>query len=149
MAQSTENKKSLELEVLDLKRQLFNAKYAMGQMRTLIDVLMSQGNSEVQRLQNDIGTWSDATFGAGRSPLAPLAHLELELKELKESPQDATEYADCLMLLLDSFRMAGGTADELVKACFDKLEINKTRQWGTPDALGVVRHIPEEEAREG
>lgn len=95
----------------------------------------------IQRLQNEQGLWSDATFGANREPSAPLAHLVKELGELLDAPRDRMEYADCLMLLLDAYRKAGGTADDLVQACFQKLEINKQREWGEPDENGVVEHI--------
>ncbi len=95
----------------------------------------------IQRLQDDIAVWSDATFGVGRHPLAPLSHLVKELSELIDEPCDRMEYADCLMLLLDAYRMAGGNADDMVTACFQKLEINKLRKWGEPDANGVVEHI--------
>lgn len=97
--------------------------------------------SEIQRLQNDTGEWSDSVFGANRSPLAPLHHLKDEVEETISCPRDVMEYADCLILLIDAFRMAGGTADNLVEAAFIKLEINKNRIWGEPDINGVVHHI--------
>ena len=57
------------------------------------------------------------------------------------APDDKVEYADCLILLLDAYCMAGGSADELIDTAFKKLEINKRRDWGTPDENGVVEHI--------
>jgi len=99
--------------------------------------------SKIQRLQDDLAEWSDTAFGVGRSPSAPIAHLCKEVIELAESPCDVTEAADCLMLLLDINRMAGRTADILLEACFDKLEVNKGREWGEPDEYGVVEHIRE------
>jgi len=98
-------------------------------------------NSRIQQLQDDIADWSDATFGSNRSPAAPLHHLAKEVQELIAAPVDRMEYADCLTLLLDAYRMAGGSTDELVEACYEKLEINRRRKWGTPDKNGVVEHI--------
>lgn len=97
--------------------------------------------SKIQVLQNQLGEWSDSTFGLRRPPIAPLAHLVKELGELLECPADRMEYADCLMLLLDAYRMTGRSADDLVQACYEKLEINKQRKWGEPDEHGVVEHI--------
>jgi hypothetical protein len=54
------------------------------------------------------------------------------------------EYADCLILLLDAYRMNGGRADDLIETCYKKLEINRKRKWGKPDTNGVVEHIREE-----
>ncbi len=98
-------------------------------------------NSRIQQLQDEIASWSDATFGSRRPPTTPLHHLAKEVQELITAPLDSMEYADCLMLLLDAYRMAGGSADSLIDACYEKLEINRKREWGTPDNNGVVEHI--------
>ncbi len=97
--------------------------------------------TRIQQLQDEIAEWSDATFGGGRSATRPLHHLAKEVQEVIAQPDDHVEYADCLILLLDAYRMAGGNADELLEAAFQKLEINKQRDWGTPDENGVVEHI--------
>lgn len=97
--------------------------------------------SRIQQLQDKIANWSDSTFGSGRPATTPLHHLAKEVSELIEAPDDRMEYADCLMLLLDAYRMSGGSADDLVEACYQKLEINQQRKWGKPDKNGVVEHI--------
>jgi hypothetical protein len=101
-------------------------------------------SSRIQQLQDEVANWSDNTFGADRPAKIPLHHLAKEIDELIASPNDSMEYADCLILLLDAYRMAGGTADELVELCYKKLEINRRRKWGLPDKNGVVEHIREE-----
>jgi dATP/dGTP diphosphohydrolase len=97
--------------------------------------------TRIQQLQDEIADWSDSTFGAGRPATTPLHHLAKEVAELIEAPQDRMEYADCLMLLLDAYRMSGGSADDLIDACYQKLAINQKREWGQPDENGVVEHI--------
>jgi len=104
-----------------------------------------KGLSHIMRLQLEQGHWADATFGRPRKPEGPIAHLRKEVEELAENPGDRLEYADCLMLLLDAYRLAGGYADDLVTAGFQKLEINRQRQWGKPDENGVVEHIRNQE----
>jgi len=97
--------------------------------------------TRIQKLQNEIAEWSDATFGEGRQATRPLRHLAKEVQEAIAHPEDHEEYADCLILLLDAYRMTGGGADQLLETAFEKLEINKKREWGTPDENGVVEHI--------
>lgn len=97
--------------------------------------------TQIQQLQDEITVWSDNTFGSDRPPSAPVNHLAKEVIELIESPEDRMEYADCMMLLLDAYRITGGSADDLVAACYQKLEINKVRKCGVSDKDGVVEHI--------
>ncbi len=101
-------------------------------------------SSRIQQLQDEIAAWSDSTFGAGRPAEIPLHHLAKEIQELIASPNDNMEYADCLILLLDAYRITGGKSDELVETCYKKLEINRKRKWGKPDENGVVEHIRED-----
>ncbi len=95
----------------------------------------------LDELFQDHSEFSDKTFGSNRQSTAPLNHLLKEVKETIESPDDWSEYADCLLLLVDAFRISGGDAQQLLQAAFDKLEKNKLRKWGKPDANGVVEHI--------
>jgi hypothetical protein len=43
--------------------------------------------------------------------------------------------------LQEFMNQASKWSDELLTACFNKLEINKNRVWGKPDENGVVEHI--------
>lgn len=97
--------------------------------------------SDLEKLQRDVGAWSDSVFGAGRHPSACLAHLAKEISELRACAFDEMEYADCLILLIDSARMAGLSATDLIRAAFCKLKINRRRRWGKPDENGVIEHI--------
>lgn len=112
---------------------------------------------------NDISAWSDKTFGRGQRNPAIVYHLKKEVDELIEAlekqynlgidesvgageflrqvEKTKVEYADCLMLLLDSAKHNGINAQELYELTVKKLMVNKTRQWGKPDHNGVIEHI--------
>jgi len=115
---------------------------------------------KLQTLMNQIAEWSDATFGKLQRNPAIVYHLKKEVDELikefeyqnnpfnesdssKETNRQMLkmEFADCFMLLLDSAHHANFTADELINAALEKLEVNKKRTWGKPDENGVVEHI--------
>ena len=87
--------------------------------------------------------WSHKVFGPSsvRGPLGPLKHLAKEALEAQANPADLEEYADCLFLVIDSCWRAGFTFDELLEACWRKLEKNKARVWsvGSPDE--PVEHV--------
>lgn len=117
--------------------------------------------TELQKLMDEIGNWSDSQFGDNQRDLPILHHLKEEIDELiqavctyheKNSIRNIDdsnylqlsvlyEFADCLMLLLDAARCLGFNATVLLSYCRGKLEINKKREWGKPDENGVVRHI--------
>lgn len=92
-------------------------------------------------MRKNLLTWSNKTFGQRRDPLTKL---EDELRELKENPKDISEYADVLTLLLDAFSMhfPETSAQKLLQAAYDKMEINKKRKWApVPDKPGTWQHI--------
>lgn len=97
--------------------------------------------TDFKRFQTECHRWSEQTFGIGRSPDGPIAHLVKEVEELQKQPYDLMEYADCLMLILDAASNADIPADILLEAAWDKLEINRHRDWGKPDENGVVEHV--------
>ena len=110
----------------------------------------AEGAEKLQKLMTDISEWSNKTFGDGQRNPAIVYHLKKEVNELiavfEGNPRNAHrqlwfEYADCLMLLLDSALHAGFTARDLIDATREKLEINKTRKWGKPDENGVIEHV--------
>lgn len=118
---------------------------------------------ELQQLMNDISQWSNETFGKGQRNPAIVRHLKKEVDELIKSLDETIslglddsfgirefgvqmnktkmEYADCLMLLLDSAKHFGMSSNELIDITRKKLEINKSREWGEPDGNGVIEHI--------
>ncbi|MBL8713569.1 MAG: DUF550 domain-containing protein [Alphaproteobacteria bacterium] len=93
-----------------------------------------------QQLQDDIGVFTDKTFGES-TPQSKAHHLAEEAMEAAADPSDIIEWADCTILLLDAVRKAGFTTDDLYAAVQRKMEINKSRKWGDKDQNGVVRHV--------
>jgi NTP pyrophosphatase (non-canonical NTP hydrolase) len=119
--------------------------------------LIHKNMEELQKIMFDISEWSDKQFGESQRNPAIVFHLQKEVKELidsiiafnlstdKNAAENAhdliMEYADCMMLLLDSVSHSKITAAALMRAVKEKLEINKKRKWGNPDKNGVVEHI--------
>lgn len=98
---------------------------------------------ELQKLMDDLGKWSDDTFGINRPITAQIHHLKKEVNELLEAPFDDYEYADCLLLLLDAYRKRGGNVQQLINFSKKKFEIAKNRKYNKPDINGVVEHLKE------
>lgn len=94
------------------------------------------------RTNREQAIWSQKTFGTDeeRGPTGALEHLKLEANECIEAPDDIVEYADCLLLLLDANRRAGFGLMELVQAAYDKLQVNKERDWIVPDGDSPTLH---------
>lgn len=80
------------------------------------------------QVRQDHAEWSQATFGN----VGPLKHLSKEALEAAEQPGDLSEWADMQFLLWDSQRRAGITDDQITQAMFDKLAVNKQREWTEP-----------------
>jgi hypothetical protein len=85
----------------------------------------------IYRLFFEQSIFSQEAFGPDtvRGPIGVLKHLKKEVDEVLEHPLDITEYADCLLLLLDASRRAGFTLDKLIQSAYDKLQVNKKRVW--------------------
>lgn len=93
-----------------------------------------------QDIQNEIGEFTDKTFGQSTVE-SKFEHLREELDEVIADPKDELEWADCLILLLDAARREGFDMTDLHKAITKKMEINRARKWGSADENGVVKHI--------
>lgn len=83
--------------------------------------------------------WSQTTFGSDtpESSRKPTLHMRKEVDEILANPDDITEYADVLLLLIDAARRRGFVFSDLVQAAIAKHEICKTREWvivDDPDA---------------
>lgn len=89
-----------------------------------------------------IAEFSDRKFGTERDFKAPLHHLKEEVDETIEDG-DILEYADCMLLLLDSFRKKypDKHTDYLLEKCAEKVSICEDREWNKADENGVIKHI--------
>jgi len=99
----------------------------------------------MNKLQQEVGTWAEGVFTQA-TPATIVAHLRREVEELATASQgtpnaaELAEAADCLLLL---FHLAHKRGYDLLEAARYKFAINRERQWGKPDAEGVVEHVRE------
>jgi Protein of unknown function (DUF550) len=101
---------------------------------------------DIQTLQYEQGRWAQGNFPT-QTVVSKIKHLRREVDELLANPHDRSEMADCFLLLLDIASRQNMTVAQLVEIAAQKLEINRRRQWGRPDAEGVCEHIREEVAK--
>jgi len=101
----------------------------------------------IDYLKTEIGNFSDKQFGKRTNPKGPLNHLKEEVDELLEAigkENEEEEWADCILLLLDAFRIRYGddvSFNKLLHFALNKLEIIKKRNLDSiPDENGVFRH---------
>jgi hypothetical protein len=86
--------------------------------------------------------------------LTALKHLQKEIQEVidcdkvnlgeDEANASLMEYADCFILLLDSFWRRHPDfydGNKLLIAVWNKIQINKRRTWQAPNAEGFVEHV--------
>lgn len=83
---------------------------------------------EFQTFMDTTGEWADSVF-AGQSLDEKLEHLQEEVREIRDAPNDLEEYADAQMILLDALRVTGHSVEDLLGAMWEKLEVNKARSW--------------------
>jgi hypothetical protein len=104
---------------------------------------MGPRNETLRDWQALVGGWAVLTFGPGRRVGPHVEHLRRELAELAEAAaaerwdRFAEEMADVLSLLL---ALAHRNGVDLAAALAAKFEVNRRRQWGPPDADGVIEH---------
>lgn len=101
-------------------------------------------------LKDEIKNFSEGQFGQreGMDAKGPLYHLKEEVDELIESLgkggfDEEEECADCLLLLLDAFRIRYGNEtsfNKLLHFSLNKLDVVKKREWNkVPDENGVYK----------
>lgn len=90
-----------------------------------------------EALFRDYCAWADATFPTD-TPKSIATHLGREVRELAADPSDPREIADCFLLAAYLAHKQGISLLAAARAKFAEIQ---TRQWGEPDAEGVVEHI--------
>jgi NTP pyrophosphatase (non-canonical NTP hydrolase) len=91
----------------------------------------------MRQLQADIHQWANEVF-PDRTVASAMLKLYKELSEVIENPNDATEYADVAIILLDLAEMHGV---DLEVAVIKKMAINRNRKWKVNPITGVMSHI--------
>lgn len=118
----------------------------MSALTTLIDM-----GDAVHDLVTDLSRWSQATFGTDqeRGPIGALKHLAKEAAEAVAAVQSGNrkdaevELADCLILIYDAARRFGVKPMELHKLAYEKVQVNKQREWPKPTSDEPVEHVRE------
>jgi hypothetical protein len=76
--------------------------------------------------------WSEKVFGPGKRTEGICKHIEEELKEVREKPENVEEWIDVVILALDGAWRAGFTAEQVEAALIAKYEKNFKREWPVP-----------------
>jgi len=76
--------------------------------------------------------WSKETFGWGKRTEGLLRHIELEIAEVRQNPDDPEEWIDIVMLALDGAWRTGYTAEEVIYILLKKMAIVRGRKYKTP-----------------
>jgi len=118
---------------------------------TLDDICKHPGWDEpitFNQVKDKTAKFSDFAFGKNRTALMPLAKLQEEIEELKEclekGEEPDSEYADLLLILIDSFRKYYGDEVDMqywLDACSEKLDINYKRDWKFHKEDKVFRYV--------
>lgn len=95
---------------------------------------------------DDKFAWSLRTFGPEQRIKGVTDHIIREAIEARENPQDASEWADIILLAMDGASRSGISGAELIAAVHEKQTKNVARKW--PDWHGMdpdqaIEHIKE------
>jgi uncharacterized small protein (DUF1192 family) len=86
--------------------------------------------------------WSEQTFGPGKRTMGITRHIEKELAEIREDPEDSSEWIDVIILGLDGYWRSGGDRTGITEAIFGKLKKNQAREWPPNNSEDVpVEHV--------
>lgn len=73
--------------------------------------------------------WSLKTFGEGRRTEGLCKHIEKELQEVRQNPDDVFEWVDIIILAIDGAWRSGHSPLQVVNALIEKQAINFGRTW--------------------
>lgn len=84
------------------------------------------------------------TFGPGKRTEGVTDHIERELKEIRDNPNDADEWVDVVILGFDGGLRAGLSPSEFIAKIVAKQAKNERRDWPdwrTADQNKAIEHI--------
>lgn len=70
-----------------------------------------------------------------------IENLARRARYLQEQPDEPDRYRSCADAVVSLAWRAGIRESTLLDAAWDKLDVNRNRKWGKPDADGVVEHV--------
>ena len=76
--------------------------------------------------------WSSKTFGNTERTEGICKHIKKEVNEIRQNPNDISEWCDVIILALDGAWRRGFTPDEIVKALIVKQNVNMRRKYPMP-----------------
>lgn len=86
--------------------------------------------------------WSRETFGKGQRTGGITKHIEQELVEIRDAPNDLEEWCDVIILALDGAWRSGHTPEQIEVQLASKMERNRKREWPKPKSQDEpVNHI--------
>lgn len=92
--------------------------------------------------------WSRRTFGEGKRTEGLCRHIEKELSEIRQKPEDLYEWVDVVILALDGYWRHGGTVEDLAAYLDTKQATNFAREWPAPVSEDVpVEHVRDDGLR--
>jgi hypothetical protein len=94
---------------------------------------------DLNRFQSHIINWANEAL-PDRTPKDLLIKMHEEVTDMAKKPTSILESADVMILLLDFVGFYGYTADQLLEAVYEKMEINKTRKWAVDRRTTITRH---------
>lgn len=71
--------------------------------------------------------WSKEAFGETKRTEGILKHINKEVDEVRENPEDLIEWIDIVILALDGYWRHGGTPEMLMKDLENKFSVNVKR----------------------
>jgi len=98
------------------------------------------GLREVLSNQKD---WSLRTFGPGKRTIGITKHIEKECAEVRDNPDDLSEWVDIVILAMDGYWRAGGTPEEILRAIIAKQAINRERTYPKTGEDEPSEHVRE------
>lgn len=86
--------------------------------------------------------WSRRTFGPGKRTLGIVQHIQKELLEIVDQPDDLSEWIDVMILAMDGYWRHGGSPETLMADLLAKQQKNFARKWPPPQSEDLAtEHI--------
>lgn len=88
--------------------------------------------------------FSLATFGPGARTNGVLDHIGKELQEIRDAPDDISEWVDVIILAFDGAWRAGWEPQQIIDAIIAKQAKNERRtwpDWRTSDPNKAIEHV--------